>query len=297
MIIVRLMGGLGNQMFQYALGRRLAHDRGCALKLDAESGFAGDPYRRQYALDAFRIQEEFAAREEIPRFMRSGRVCRRVTTLFQSFLPQNRRSIITEKEHFVFDPTVLNIKRSAYVVGYWQNEAYFKSIESIIRDEFAPRRELSASVRALMREMAECASVSVHVRRLHGVAADGKPIPDHVLLHGACSPEYFDRAISKIESLVSNPRYFIFSDDVEWCKRNMSVQPGRIVAAEIEVSDVDEFFLMASCQHHIISNSTFSWWSAWLGPNRNKVVIAPALWHQSGNLRTQELLPADWFTV
>lgn len=297
MIIVCLAGGLGNQMFQYAFGRRLAHDRGCRLKLDAESGFAGDPYGRAFALGDFQIQAEFAAREEIPRFMRSGRVLRRATMLWQSFLPQPWRSILVEKEYFVFDPTALNVRQPAYVVGYWQNEAYFKPVEDLIREDFVPRQELHPKARALMQEMESCASVSVHIRRLHGVAANGKPIPSHVSLHGVCSPEYFHQAIAKIESLVPNPRHFIFSDDAEWCRHNMVVPSGRVVAAEVEVSDVDELLLMASCRHHIISNSTFSWWGAWLGRNPGKVVVAPARWHQSGNPHTGELIPAEWFAL
>lgn len=294
-VIVRLFGGLGNQMFQYAFARNLAYQHHLPLKLDVVSGFAVDPYKRQYALDIFCIQEHFATPGELPFFARkSMRGLERATLLFQSLLPKRWRSIIADKDPYAFDAPILGTQRSVYVTGYWQNEKYFKPIESLLRKEFSPRCELTPGVKALMREMTAEDSVSIHIRQLHGIAADGRSIPQGVARHGACSSQYYERAIARIRSLVRNPQIFIFSDSVEWCKPHADSWGGRIVATEVEASDTDELFLMASCQHHVVSNSTFSWWGAWLNPSPTKIVIAPNRWLRSSEFASQNLLSQGW---
>lgn len=282
-------------MFQYACARNLAHQYHLPLKLDVVSGFAVDPYKRRYALAGFCVQEQFATLDELPLYARKNvRGLGRATLLFQSLLPKRWRSIIAEKEQFVFDPPVLGTQRSVYIVGYWQNEEYFKPIESLLRKEFTPRYELAPGVQALMHEMAASNSVSIHVRQLHGIAADGQQIPQGLARHGACSLQYYEQAIARIGSLVPNPQLFIFSDNVEWCKSHTGSWGGRIVATEVEASDTDELLLMASCQHHIVSNSTFGWWGAWLNPNPAKTVIAPNRWLRSREFASRNLLPQGW---
>jgi hypothetical protein len=297
MITVQLMGGIGNQMFQYAFARRLSYENKMPLRMDIVTGFKNDPYKRKYALGGLRIHEQFVRAGEIPWCMRSGGLVRRSAFLCQSVVPASRRSIITEKREFVFDAKSLTRKRSVYVFGYWQSEKYFEPIEHILQSEFALKHPPLGRTLELMKELQECSSVSIHVRRLHGIA-DGKPLAYDINLHGACSLGYYEQAVEIIKSRVRNPQFIIFSDDPQWCKEHLNIaSTAKFAADEGVVSDAEELQLMSFCQHHIISNSTFGWWGAWLGNNSGKVVIAPSRWFNSGRHRTPDLLPSGWITI
>src|ERR1035437_10296339 len=296
--VVRLMGGLGNQMFQYAFGRRIAEETGVQVKFDLDSGFKNDAYRRRFALGAFNADIVSAESHEIPLGMSWPSPWHRVAKAGWSAMPAAWRRVVYEKGSFQFDPTVLaNTKATAYCFGYWQHESYFAPIQDVLRREFTLRTPLPEPVVALQEAMAGCRSVSVHVRQYHDIGADGQIILKARKQHGACSMEYYQQAFERIGNQPGT-MCFIFSDNPEWAKENLKLPaPCRYVADECPCSDAEELLLMASCQHHVIANSSFSWWGAWLGRNPKKVVVAPRIWMRGLPESAMDICPETWIRL
>jgi hypothetical protein len=289
MIIVKLMGGLGNQMFQYAAGRRLSNFRGTELKLDLswfESISAVDT-RRQYELGAFTIQEQFASSEETGRF-REGLLLRKFGFLF----PFRERRHIHEK-HYQFDPDILRLPDNVYLDGYWQSPKYFSDIQDMIQTEFAVRTGPDDVNRRMADEIAGAEAVAVHVRR-----GDYVSNPATSNYHGTCSMEYYQIAVKAILGRVKQPHFFVFSDDPAWARENFPLAGLKTV---IDQNGADRAFedmrLMSLCKYHIIANSSFSWWGAWLSKNPEKIVIAPKQWFNDPKIVTGDLIPETWIRL
>ena len=285
-------------MFQYALGRRIAEKTGVQVKFDLDNGFKNDPYRRRFALGAFNAEIVRAESQEIPLGMSWPSPWHRVAKAGWSAMPAAWRRVVYETALFQFDPTVVaDTNSAAYYFGYWQNESYFLPIRDVLRREFTLRSPLSEPVTALMGEMAGCRAVSVHIRCLHGIGANGvlfKGAREH---HGVCSLDYYQRAIEQIGDQAKTVCY-IFSDNLEWVKANLRLAVScRYVADICRCSDVEEMILMASCQHHIISNSSFSWWGAWLGGNPKKIVAAPRVWMRGLSEAAVDICPKAWIKL
>ena len=159
------------------------------------------------------------------------------------------------------------------------------------------RLPLREPVQALMCEMKRSRSVSLHLRCNHGFGADGKAIPKARELHGACAIDYYVQSLKQIGSEPGTMCY-IFSDNVEWVKSNLQLSiPHRYIADICPCSDLEEMQLMASCQHHVISNSTFSWWGAWLGLNPGKIVVAPRIWMRGMPESSVDIYPKSWLRI
>ncbi len=297
MVIVSLRGGLGNQMFQYALGRRLSILRRTPLKLDI-TGFERCGPRR-YGLNVFYIQEAFATPEEIAAIKGTSqeglvRLAFRIRRkLEREFLPYYRRSTVSEPNVKPFDPNIMKAPRNVYLQGYWQTEKYFAEIQDIIRREFTVKYEQDDRSRELAKEIAGTQSVSIHVRRGDYVTRLGGRGP-HIIL----PIEYYRRAVAKLVEDVSNPHFFVFSDDIEWVRDNFKVEhPVTVVDHNGAEKDYEDLRLMSQCKHHIIANSTFSWWGAWLCANPGKIVMAPQMWFKDPTRDTGELVPAAWHRI
>lgn len=268
MIIVKLMGGLGNQLFQYALGRNLAYKNNTRLKLDVN--FFNHSLSRHYALSYFNIDASFATPDDL-------------THLFS---PDH---IIKEKS-FYFDPIILNLPDNIYLDGYWQSQQYFIAIDSLLRKEFTPRLQLSTETLSLLDQINSVNSVSIHIRRGDYVY---NPVTNKI--HGIVPLTYYEHAIELITKRISNPHFFIFSDQPDWVKSNLRLNfPFQIVECNQEQ---DDLLLMSYCQHNIIANSTFSWWSAWLNSNEKKIVIAPLKWFNNFAYTARDLLLSTWITL
>src|SRR6266508_4636273 len=198
MIIVKLTGGLGNQMFQYAAGRRLAHFRQTDLKLDLTwfENIVAINTKRRYELRAFNVQEQFASPEELGRFM-EGRLQRQFRFLF----PFRIKRHIDEK-HFHFDPNILHLPDNIYLEGYWQSPIYFSDIQNIIRAEFTVRSAPDDVNSRTAEEIASAESVAIHVRR-----GDYASNPETNNYHGMCSMEYYQTAVKSILARVKQPRF------------------------------------------------------------------------------------------
>jgi len=290
MVIVRLMGGLGNQMFQYAAGRAVAHRNQTQLELDV-SAMEQDA-ARSYRLFHFNIVESIATPDEVARFVKRdlwGRISRRAE---RYLLPPYRRSVFAQRFDR-FDPDILRVRGSVYLTGYWQSEKYFKDIEHIIRQDFNLRHAPDAENQKLARVIANTNSVSLHIRR-----GDYVSNPRFFRKFGVCSLEYYQRAVAEVGEKVNDPHLFVFSDAIDWARDNLRLQyPVTFVAHNGADKDYEDLRLMSLCRHHIIANSSFSWWGAWLCTCPGKIVMAPKRWFKMSGRDTRDLIPDSWHRV
>lgn len=292
-IIVKLFGGLGNQMFQYAAGRALACRTGKPLKLDISS-YRWDTLR-EYRLGSFKIREDFATLEEIERWMAGSRpdslnVYQRI---LRKLRPWHRQMVIRERS-FSFDPAFMKIRGSCYLQeGYWQSEKYFKDYEEQIRKDFTFRDEPDETNRRVLEEIRSSNAVSLHIRR-----GDYVRNPKTRSVHGVLGLDYYRKAIGVMAKRVVRPKFFVFSDEIEWAKENLETgHPVTFVDHNREGKDVEDLRLMKHCRHHIIANSSFSWWGAWLNDDPEKLVIAPRNWFSEKEMAqkdTSDLIPVGW---
>lgn len=296
MIIVRLWGGLGNQMFQYAAARRLALLNEDLLKLD--TGWFAAPAsggaERVYELGVFALKAPFASPSEV-RSLR-GADMRRLPGWLKRALRgcgyQGARSCITEK-HFHFDPGILALKGDVYLDGYWQSEKYFSDVADLLRDDFHIVPEPDSRNRDMLEQIRSSGAVSLHVRR--GDYVSSKKTGD---FHGVIPINHYSAAVERIAGMVPDPHFFIFSDDPAWARENIHPDfPSTFVDHNGPARAYEDLRLLANCKHHIIANSSFSWWGAWLCPYPDKVVIAPAKWFNRTDLDTSDLIPETWLKL
>lgn len=201
---------------------------------------------------------------------------------------RNRRFVL--EPHFHYWPDIRHVTLPCYFKGYWQSARYFKDGDQTIRDLFAFRPFLSDRNHEIARTMGAVNSVSLHVRR--GDYADNFM---NLLKHGLCPLNYYEAAIQYITKHVKNPLFFIFSDDIDWVRENLKVKSDiHFIDHNRGMESYNDMRLMSLCKHHIIANSSFSWWSAWLNPDKEKIVIAPQRWFANYPVRTSDLIPRRW---
>lgn len=292
LIVTKILGGLGNQIFQYAVARRLADVLGVPLKLDI-SDFAS--YKtHQYCLDRFRIRAEIASNGEtncLP--LNSSFFSRNINRFFSRKL--QAIEVIQEK-YFHFDPEVLKLHDGVTLNGYWQSEKYFADVIPSIRNDLTPREPLSCDSKKMAELINSSSSVSVHIRR-----GDYISNPTAQKVHGVCSSDYYSAAVERIAKRVKEPHFFVFSDDIEWVRSNFQ-WPCQVtyVAHNGSERNYEDLVLMSLCQHHIIANSTFSWWGAWLSTYPgypDKQVFAPKCWFAGADHDTSDLIPERWIRI
>lgn len=295
MIIVRLKGGLGNQLFQYAFGRKIAHLHNTALKLDTTTfTISSSATPRAYRLDNYNITGTVASPEEI-RQIEQGRGQGRgylLSKISDLLTPMRRRTYVRERRH-TFDPEILTVPDNVYLDGYWQTEKYFKDIQEILRREITLREEPDTVNRQTAEQIHAGHAVNIHVRR-----GDYVSDPTTQQFHGCCSLDYYNRAISLIVEKVDNPSFFVFSDDLKWTEENLVI-PGEktFVSHNGPEKEYWDLWLMRQCRHHIIANSSFSWWGAWLGEDDEKMVIAPRRWALSESFDSRDIVPDTWIKI
>ena len=194
---------------------------------------------------------------------------------------------------FQFDPTIMSIGDTVYLDGYWQNEKYFKKIEDVIRKEFVARDVMGDEDKAVAQSITNAKSISVHIRR-----SDYVTNPKTNAVHGTCGIDYYLHATKLIATKIPNPHFFVFSDDHEWVKNNITfAHPTTYVAHNGADKNYQDLRLMSMCRHNIIANSSFSWWSAWLNTNPKKIVIAPQRWINDPTRDTSDLIPKTWIRI
>jgi hypothetical protein len=282
MIATRLMGGLGNQMFQYAAGRRLAIRRGTKLVLDL-SYLAHPPLGdvpRHFELDCFHIVAEHTAEP-----VDGGRAPAFLRWLDRSAPRRLKESGVQ------FQSAVLKARDNTLLVGYWQSEKYFEDEEAQIRKDFTFAAPLSPEKNALAKTIDERA-VSVHIRR-----GDYVSHPASSKFHGLLPLEYYERAAAVIRERVPHPHFFVISDDPDWCRGHIKLPGTTTFVSDVHSAGHEDLQLMRLCRHHIIANSSFSWWGAWLNERRDKVVVAPKRWFTDDARDTSDLVPGNWLRL
>jgi hypothetical protein len=272
MVIARIFGGLGNQLFIYAAARRLAWVNQVPLQLDI-SGYQEDYYKREYCLHHFNIQAKVIS----PVYAGTiGKIRRRLGRQISQLRKFANRSYICE-EFPALDPRLLHlqVKKKVYLDGYWQSERYFKDAEEVIRADLQIATQHAPENLELAKRIRTVNAVALHARRLHGVPqySGGQPSQKVPALH----IDYYRRAIELMASKVANPFFFCFGDYPQWLQENLKVEfPAYFITHNGDDKNYEDLWLMSLCKHFIIANSTFGWWGAWLSNWPEKIVIAPA---------------------
>jgi hypothetical protein len=312
MIIIRISGGIGNQLFQYSLGRALSLKNGDELKLDTSFYELGIEPDRSFKLPHFNIPDISGMIAGPADFKKIGvsdpsrqdifsRARRRAIRAMKSVKPLNKKGIILEPR-FGFCPEILEVKGNHYLSGVWQSEKYFSGCAEQIRKDFelaTPLSEAAAGMAERIRS-ADDGSISVHVRR-----GDQTDDPKLLKKHGHLDHDYYLPAVEYAAGKVRSPSLFVFSDDISWCEKNMSFNlPTTYVGAQTgspmatgAIPDYEELFLMSLCKHNIVAKSSFSWWGAWLNRNPDKIVVAPKQRFGTETGEPDDLIPGTWVKI
>lgn len=266
--IVQIIGGLGNQMFQYAFYRALK-EKFPMTKVNIDSFVS---YKRPFELKKVfpNVKLEYDSEKGFDKYKN----------------PLSPHELYYENGASHFDISALTKQDSSFI-GYWQTEKYFKNIETELRNELRFNVKDKDLFEVAKRIQDDNSSVSLHVRR-----GDYMEMPE--LYCGICTVEYYRKAVQHISNHVSNPKFYVFSDDLEWVKENIYI-PNVVYVSKDMFSSYDnwyDMYLMSCCKHNIIANSSFSWWGAWLNNNSDKIVIAPKIW-QNG-VETPDIWCDDW---
>lgn len=290
MIISELIGGLGNQMFQYAAGRALALRRQAQLKLDISAFRDYKLYHGFELTRVFDLRCDIADDSDVRRVMgyQANTWIRGVLQRFPGLQLGERRFV--REPHIHYWKEFNELPGECYLSGYWQSERYFTDIAEAIRSDFSFRPASDPENLECVRKISEVTSVSLHVRR-----GDYVSNPKAALVHGTCNVEYYVQAIAYIAAHVSNIHLFIFSDDLEWAVKNLPLGawPYTCVGHNTGKDSWRDMHLMSLCRHNIIANSSFSWWGAWLNRHPGKMVVAPSRWFVSRH-DASDVVPGQW---
>ena len=279
MVSVKIYGGLGNQMFQYAAGLGLSARLRTSLVPDTGwfEEMKTNPYiisRREYELDIFGIKP------------------RPVNFSEKVSLGINKPAVFREKSAG-FQAEFENLSGNIILDGHWQSPRYFEHTTKGVVDTFSFPKKVSAKNKSLLEEIKKSESVSVHVRR--GDYADNKEINQ---IYGLVPTSYYRATAKLIKEFLVDPRFYIFSDDIAWCQKNIRLGENVIYISHNSGSqNYEDMRLMSACKHNIISNSSFSWWGAWLNQNTNKRIYAPSRWVRRESLSNNDLIPKSWIQL
>jgi hypothetical protein len=292
MIISNLVGGLGNQMFQYACARSISLEYNFPLKFSIDTFGAYNSHNGYELADVFDLNLEIANSEDFSKiigFWRSNPAIRRALSKKQFSWLASRRFL--SEPHFNFWPDLRErAQYGCYLHGYWQSERYFVDSNRYIRNDFTFRRNLNGANLCISNAISQCIAISIHVRRGDYVS-DSKTFATH----GTCSPLYYHNAIDTLLQRCPGAKLFAFSDDPHWVSQVLRPRyPDMILVDHNKGSEShNDMRLMSMCRHHVIANSSFSWWGAWLNPNPDKIVIAPARWFADGR-DSDDVIPESW---
>ncbi len=265
-------------MFQYATACALSLRTGRTLALDAVSGFVSDPYGRQYALGDFQLSASLLTAEEAKLAAKH--------TYFRARAVRETEDLFKNSLGYGYVGALLRLIAAGdmYLDGYWQSEKYFVDVAGAIQAELTCKRGFCEASKAALSQISVTESVSVHVRR-----------KDYPLL---CSRAYYRQAVRLLCDKTENPAFFFFGDDKAWIENLMNdlELPFQCKLVQGGQSDIEEFELMRACRHHIIANSTFSWWAAWLSEQAqtDSIIVAPATGWSSKREFVTDVVPSRW---
>jgi hypothetical protein len=285
-VSVRIAGGLGNQMFQYAAARALALRHGVPLELDLS--FYDPGRHRSYELDAFALGPHSVVAPPPPGvFPRTRAALARAWRQWRN--SRAPRLAVYREPHFHFDPRFAQLVPPVRLVGHFQSARYFEGCEATIRQEFAPPPATDALSRQIAQRMGSH-GVALHLRR-----GDYVTNPKNAVLFAVCGVDYYTRALAL---LPAGAEVFVFSDDMAWAREHLPGLPGQRPLVFVDDgsrrSGLADLWLMAQARHHVIANSSLSWWGAWLAAPASGLKIAPARWFVDPAMDDRDLVPAAW---
>jgi len=294
-IICNLVGGLGNQIFQYACARALALNSGQRLKFCTDTFNSYNDHNGFEIAEVFGLDVDFASRDDLSQMIGWGRsfpVVRRLMAK-RPLACLAGRYILTERHARDWSALLKRAQLGGYLHGYWQSQRFFSNQAEQIRADLSFCGELHGANLGIAHAITQCTSISVHVRR-----GDYVNNAKTSAMHGACSLEYYHNAIGMLLKRCPGARLFAFSDDPVWVSQMLKPYfPGMVLVDHNKGKDsYKDMWLMSLCHHHIIANSSFSWWAAWLTPCRDKIVIAPRRWFANG-ADSQDLIPDSWMSI
>ncbi len=294
MVIVKLKGGLGNQLFQYAFGRARALESGQELILDISHYMPGGEGEHSwpYELHKFHI----AAQTELSREQKKVLKYNFEKTGIKNWWAKRFFPVENYNEtSLAFEAALVPAQRGTHYIydGYFQTERYFSSARDMLLEEISLKAPMSERSTTMLEQIRQSHSVALHVRR-----GDYISNPAANAVHGTCSLDYYCAAMSRLETELNDLCYFVFSDDIEWCKENLS-SAGKFVYADYDqaVPPEEDMMLMRACNHQVIANSSFSWWAAWLNENSEKRVVAPKVWFRDTAMVADDLVPTSWIRL
>lgn len=292
MIVVKLLGGLGNQMFQYAIGRKLSLIHNDELFLDC-SFFdeKGTHTPRDFELDIFDIKASRPDNSILKKFEseQPSVVTRAIHRLLSKKIEPKS---YFEKGH-AFQQELFNLRGDIHLIGYWQTEKYFNDVEQEIRKDFSFIHPPTGKNAELLTQIDNCNAVSLHIRRGDYVTNNAANT-----FHGLCGLDYYKAGVEYIKSKHDNIQLFVFSDDISWAKENLKYDlPMTFIDHNSGKNSWEDMRLMSHCKHNIIANSSFSWWAAWLNNNGDKIVVAPKQWFTDSSINTQDVVPSTWIKL
>lgn len=282
-LILKLNGGLGNQMFQWALARMLEETTDMDVYLDMS--YFSNRYARPFELGIFKLEPKLV--EDFWTKLRLAIIWRlRAILKWEKFLGLTLYS----ESSFNFDNNINRIKADTFIEGFFQSEKYFKSIEEKLRDDFIFIKSPDAENNKLRLDICSKNSISLHIRR-----GDYVQKKRYQNVYANCSLDYYKRGVEYIAQKHPEPTLYIFSDDISWVRKNLRL-PYKSIYVSHNSGDksFEDMRLMASCKHNIIANSSFSWWGAWLNTNPDKIVIAPQKWFNDEKIVQTDVIPENW---
>jgi hypothetical protein len=292
MKIIKIKGGLGNQMFQFAFYLSVKNKyQNDIVKIDT-SFYDNNKAHNGYELKKiFSVNADYAVKKEIEKLTnsRNNFITKVIRKLFGG-----RKTDYIEK-NFLYDKTVYSFNnKDKYFDGYWQNPKYFSDIKNIINSYFVFDKNLKDENYKILRDIIEQNSVSLHIRRgdyINNFKAKN--------LHGGiCTLKYYHKAISVVKEYMENPYFFVFSDDIDWVKNNLEIDNNvKYIDWNRGSDSYRDMQLMSNCKHNIIANSSFSWWGTWLNENRNKIVISPNKWFNNREIDNDVMIMDNWIKI
>lgn len=295
MIVTRLEGGLGNQLFQYALGRNVAvqHNQPLSLDISRYHDTVVTATTRAYRLHHFAVEATPATDADLKPFTDTALTARLKRRLGAVIGWAGGYTTIHEKRNFTYDPHLFDQQGHLRLLGFWQHSAYLRPVEAQLRHELVVTTAPDERNRAALAEIAAApAATALHIRR-----GDYVSDLEAAASRGMLLPDYYQRAAADLLSQHPDAHFFVFSDDPVWAAQNLHLPaPTRYFDHNDPDHEYEDLRLMQRCQHHIIANSTFSWWGAWLAATPSQRVYAPATWFARG-VMTRDWSPPGWFLL
>jgi Glycosyl transferase family 11 len=286
MVIVKIWGGLGNQLFQYSFGKYLAHQLGTQVKYDVQTNNTLSSFtQRDFVLSAFNVSLDIATKAEVDKMkyfrnIQLARIERKLAQQIPFIFPKH-----FVEQNIPLSPDKLSVKDNCYYQGYWQSYKYLAPCEAVLRNELLLKEQPGTAAKNICGRINASLSAGIHIRRGDYIAHP------HFI---NCTTEYYQNAIAYLKQIDPGIEFFIFSDDIAWCKANFAGEEFSFVEGN---SNYEDLWLMSLCRHQVIANSTFSWWAAWLNNNPGKKVVAPGKWHGKKEAGQNNLLPSEWIIM